>query len=93
MGPDETVAFLAGEKRDAEQAIKNLTPEEPTHIRYGQLWPAVLSQHVIRLPDVNAICAALRKQDKLLFLDWENRARVPKDQYRVQRPKEKPPPP
>jgi hypothetical protein len=46
----------------------------------------VLSKHVVRLPDVNTICADLRKKQQLLFPDWEARKRVPQDHYRTQRP-------
>jgi three-Cys-motif partner protein len=86
MGPDQTVALLARECEAAEASIKELSPKSPDHIRYAHLWPAVLSRHVVRLPDVNAICGRLKKQGGLLFPDWEHRARVPKDHYRMQRP-------
>jgi len=84
MGGDETVAFLDEQKRQAADAVLTLTPKSPDHIAYRKLWTAVLLEHVVRLTDVNTICADLRKKEKLQFLDWEPRARVPKDHYRAQ---------
>jgi hypothetical protein len=40
----------------------------------------------VRLTDVNAMCAKLRKTEALLFPNWETGKRVPQDHYRVQRP-------
>lgn len=85
MGPDETAAFLARERKQAEESIKELSPKSPNHIRYDRLWPTVLSRHVVRGTDVNSICGELRKKNELLFPDWEPRVRVPKDYYRMQR--------
>lgn len=46
------------------------------HLRNGrQLWPAVMTEHAVRLTDVNTICAELRKRNKLVFLDREPRGR------------------
>ena len=39
--------------------------------------PYVLSRHVVRLTDMNAIAARMRKAGDLIFLDWEPRKRVP----------------
>jgi hypothetical protein len=57
MGPDDTVAYLERERRKAEGAIRELAPKSPDHIAYRKLWPLVLSRHVVRLKDVNDICA------------------------------------
>lgn len=86
MGPDKTAALLADEKRKAAATILELVPKAPDHISYRKLWPAVLTQHVVRLTDVNTICANMRKIGELLFPDWEPRIRVPKDHHRIQRP-------
>jgi hypothetical protein len=85
MGPDETAAFLTRERNQAKESVKGLSPKSPDYIRYAQLWPTVLSRHVVKLTDVNSICGKLRKKDELLFLDCEPRAKVPKDHYRIQR--------
>jgi three-Cys-motif partner protein len=85
MGPDKTDPKLEQEKRQAETTILELTPKAPDTVRYGELWPAVLSLHVVRRTDVNKICAELGKKGVLAFPDWEERAKVPKDHYRMQR--------
>jgi hypothetical protein len=43
-------------------------------------------KYIVRLTDVNSICAGLKKNNELVFLDWEAGKRVPKDNYRMQRP-------
>jgi hypothetical protein len=85
MGPNEAATLRADAKKAAEAAVLELTPKAPAHITYKNLWLAVLTKHAVRLSDVNAICANLRKKNELLFLDWEPRGRVPKDDYRMQR--------
>jgi hypothetical protein len=50
-------------------------------------WPQVLAKHVVRLPDVNQIAARLRKEERLLFPDWEKKKRVPQAAYRLQKPR------
>src|SRR5215831_14641561 len=86
MGPNEAATLRANEKKAAEAAVLELTPKAPAHITYKKLWPAVLTKRAVRLTDVNTICANLRKKKELVFLDWEPRGRVPKDDYRIQRP-------
>jgi hypothetical protein len=86
MGPNEIMALLAQEKMRATTTLLDLVPKSPDHILYRKLWATVLSRHVVRLTDVNAICAEMRKKEELLFPDWEIGKRVPKDRYRTQRP-------
>jgi three-Cys-motif partner protein len=86
MGPNETAALRAKAKAATEAAILDSTPQAPDHIAYKRLWAAVLTRHAVRLTDVNAMCAKLRKTEALLFPDWETGKRVPQDHYRVQRP-------
>ena len=64
----------------------DLTPKAPDHITYKNLWPAVLTKHAVRVTEVNAICARLKKKNELVFLDWEAREAQPEDHYRMQRP-------
>jgi three-Cys-motif partner protein len=85
MGPNETSALLAEEKRKAEALIGELVPKSPDYVDYRTLWTAVLVQRVVRLPDVNSLCAEMRKRGALVFPDWETGKRVPQDHYRVQR--------
>jgi hypothetical protein len=86
MGPNDTAKLLADAKKEAEVAILELTPKAPLHITYRRLWAAVLMKYIVRLTDVNSICAGLKKNNELVFLDWEAGKRVPKDNYRMQRP-------
>jgi three-Cys-motif partner protein len=86
MGPNEAARLRTDAKKAAEAAVLELTPKAPAHITYKKLWPAVLTKHAVRLTDVNTICANLKKKNELVFLDWEPRGRVPKDNYRMHRP-------
>jgi hypothetical protein len=73
-------ALLDRERTAARAAILDLTPVAPG-TTYQKLWPLVLSRHVVRLTDVNAICGTLRKEKAATFPTWEDRARIPKDHY------------
>jgi hypothetical protein len=86
MRPNETAALRAKAKAEAETMVLAITPKAPDHIPYKKLWAAVLTQHAVRLTDVNSICGALYKKGKLASPNWEERARVPKDHYKLQRP-------
>jgi len=86
MGPDELNAFLAGERRQAERSLLELTPRKPAAIRYEALWPEVLARHVIRRPQVNELAVKLRNTQALEFPDWEKGKRVPQPSYRTWRP-------
>jgi hypothetical protein len=66
--------------------ILTITPKAPDYVPYKKLWTAVLTEHAVRLTDVNSICGALYKQGQLACPNWEERARVPKDHYKLQRP-------
>jgi len=85
MGPDELTSFLQAQRGEAEKTLLQLTPNAPGSIRYEMLWPQVLARHVVRLPDVNEMAAAMRRDGRLLFPDWERGKRVPQPNYRVQR--------
>jgi three-Cys-motif partner protein len=86
MGPNETAALRAKAKAAAEAAILDITPRAPDHMTYKRLWATVLTHHAVRLTDVNAMCAKLRRTEALVFPDWETGKRVPQDHYSVQRP-------
>ena len=86
MRPNETAALRAKAKADAESMILAITPKAPDHVPYKKLWAAVLTEHAVRLTDVNTICGALYKQGQLACPNWEARARVPKNHYNLQRP-------
>jgi len=46
-----------------------------------------LTEHAVRLTDVNSICGALYKHGQMACPNWEERTRVPKEHYNLQRPK------
>jgi three-Cys-motif partner protein len=83
MGPDETGGLLDRAKRDADATVLELIPDPPASVLYGDIWPAVLALHVVKLTDVNKICANLRKEGKIEFPNWEKGKHVPKDNYRA----------
>jgi three-Cys-motif partner protein len=85
MGPNELTSFLQAEGSEAEKTLLELTPKAPGSVPYEKLWPRVLARHVVRLPDVNKMAAAMRGQGRLLFPDWEKGKRVPQPRYRTQR--------
>jgi three-Cys-motif partner protein len=85
MGPDKLDTALKREKSAARDTLLALTPEAPGVIKYEDLWPQVLSRHIVRLTELNALAAELRKSGELLFPDWETGKRVPQDHYSVQR--------
>lgn len=87
MGPDEFASFVADERAAAERTLLDLSPIAPNAILYEDLWPQVLTRHVIRHTDLKQIAARLRIEGKLLLPDWEPRKRVPQPKYRVQRPR------
>jgi three-Cys-motif partner protein len=86
MGPNKALALRAKERTEAEDLVLDLTPKAPAHITYKNLWAAVLTKHAVRVTEVNAICARLKKKNALVFLDWEAGKRKPEDHYRMQRP-------
>jgi hypothetical protein len=67
MGPHEAVALRAKEKTQAEALVLDLTPKAPDHITYKSLWAAVLTKHAVRVTDLNAICASLKKEKRVCF--------------------------
>jgi len=85
MGPDKLDAALKREKSAARDALLALAPEAPGTIKYEDLWPQVLSRHIIRLTELNALAGELRRSGELLFPDWEAGKRVPSDVTSVQR--------
>ncbi len=86
MAPNELETKLAEAKSAAELTFLRLVPAAPASIKFEDVWPHVLSRHVVRLKDMNDIATRLRKQARLVFLDWGPRKRVPDGHYRMQRP-------
>jgi hypothetical protein len=85
MAPDTLRPFLEDERERAAQSILQLAPSSPNFMIYEKLRAQVLTRRVVRATDVNAIAARLRKEEKLIFPDWEHGRRVPQPQYRAQR--------
>ena len=65
--------------------LVNMTAMADGNITPSENGPYLVSG-AVRLTDVNAICSALKKKGQLVGLNWEDRARVPKDHYKLQRP-------
>jgi hypothetical protein len=86
MAPNELERKLGLARSAAELAFLDLVPAAPASIKFEDVWPHILSRHVIRLKDMNEIAARLRKEGRLVFLDWGPRKRVPDGHYRMQRP-------
>jgi three-Cys-motif partner protein len=85
MAPNELSRFLEGNRNEAEESLLQLAPDPPNFIRYEDLWPQVLARHIVKRSEVNRIAARLRREERLLFPDWETRRQVPQSNYRVQR--------
>jgi hypothetical protein len=83
MAPNELETLLASAKEAAEKTLLELTPAAPEATRYENVWPRVLAKHVVRLTDVNQIAARLRKEQKIIFPDWERGKRVPQSNYKM----------
>ncbi len=84
--PNEIGEYLERETVAAEKLLIELVPVAPNWIKYGDLWPQVLSRHAVRWTGVNAIAARLRKSGIVVFENWETNKRVPDDKYRMCRP-------
>jgi hypothetical protein len=87
MAPDrEALPLLEAERRAAENTLIAATPKAPDWAPYRDVWPRVLARCVVKKADVNAIAARLRKDGRLLFPNWEQHQRVPRDDTAMQRP-------
>ena len=86
MAPDRAKRILEEEKAKAAALVRELVPKSPDHIQYERLWASVLAECIVRKPDVNAICGAMKKAGELASPDWEPGKRVPQDHYRVHQP-------
>jgi three-Cys-motif partner protein len=86
MGPDDLTVYQNAERAAAEQTLLALTPVHPESIVYDELWPLILTRHVVRRTDINQIAGRLRREGKLLIPDWEKGKQVPQPTYHIQRP-------
>lgn len=86
MAPNDLTEKFAAERKAAEKTFLELTPYAPEFTKYELVWPLVLAKHVDRLPDVNQIAAQLRKEQRIVFPDWEPGKRVPQPGYKLQKP-------
>lgn len=85
MGPDQTESCLEQERAAALQTLLSNIPQAPSFGTYGDARAAALTNHVVRVADVNRLAATLRKEGRLLFADWPARKQVPEPEYQVQR--------
>ena len=79
MAPDDTMLNLPAELAHAEATLLSLIPATPGVVTYGDIWPQVLSAHVVRRMHVGQIAARLRSEGILDFTGWEPRKRTPDD--------------
>lgn len=85
MAPDETLLDLPAELRRAEATLLSLIPLAPQTVAYGDIWPQVLSAHVVRRMHVGQLAALMKSKGQLKFEGWTPRKRTPDDDYRVSR--------
>ncbi|MGY4412759.1 vacuolar-type H+-ATPase subunit H [Bradyrhizobium sp. LB7.1] len=83
MAGNEADEFLKSQEKSARDALIALAPDRSAPVLYKDLWPKILSKHVVRLTRLNRIAAQLRKDDILEFPDWEPRRQVPQPNYRI----------
>jgi three-Cys-motif partner protein len=86
MAPDDTLVSLNGELTRAEDMLLALVPSSPASVSYGEIWPQVLTRHVVRKMHVGEIAARLKADGRIIFLDWPAKKRRPEDSYRMSRP-------
>ena len=86
MGPDRSSVSLVDEDRRARDLLLERVPQGGPGIRWGDIWPAVLTRHVIRLKDLKRIANEYRRSGVLEFPDWPaGSKRTPEDGYLVWR--------
>lgn len=83
MAPDDTMLDLASELSRAETTLLSLIPIAPASVSYGDVWPKVLSAHIVRRMHVGQIAARLKAEGVLEFTGWGPRKRTPEDDYGV----------
>jgi len=77
---------LAGERHAARGTMLSLVPAAPEAIAFSDLWPQVLSVHVVRKSVVGQIGASLRKDGLVAITNWERGRKVPQEASAFQLP-------
>lgn len=88
MSEARNAQFKAHLGREAKAARHRLLASMPAQggIKWGDLWPAVLSEHVIREGELGRIANELRKEDILSVPAWIGpKKRKPEDNYIILR--------
>jgi hypothetical protein len=86
IGPDRSMVSLPNEAQRARQMLHDLVFPPGPDVRWGEIWPEVLSRCVIRLMDLKRIANEDRKAGILEFPDWPDGAkRTPENHYLVRR--------
>jgi len=83
MAPDDTLISLEGELAQAEEMLLALVPRYPASVTYGEVWPQILTRHVVRKMHIGSIAARLKTEGRITFHDWPAKKRKPEDDYRV----------
>lgn len=86
MAPDPNEVLLTEEMEKARCLLLGVVPASGAGAAWGEVWPQVLANHVIRLTDLNRIANDYRKSGLLLFPSWPpGRKKVPGDEFPVRR--------
>ncbi|MBT9472067.1 MAG: three-Cys-motif partner protein TcmP [Pseudomonadota bacterium] len=83
MMQDPSIAFLAGEERHARDLVRELTPQAPESMTWGDIWPKVLQRRVVTKTQVKKIARDLRTSGEIAFLGWAPKQISPEDQNLV----------
>lgn len=77
--------WMVEQEIGARAEIVREIPAAPGSVRYGEVWPKVMSRWGVKKTRMGRIVAEMRGEGALRFLDWAPRSRVPDDSYRVTR--------
>ena len=79
-------AALEREQAAAREMLLKIVPGDGRSIPWEQVWPAVLSEHVVSRRGLGRIAAELRKEGRLAIPAWSSdRKQVPEEGYRLSR--------
>jgi three-Cys-motif partner protein len=85
MGPDTSIVSLNNERHLARERLISMTQVPGPPMRWGDVWPNILSNYVITLSDLRKIANKERKAGKIDFIDWPKLKRIPEDNYLIKR--------
>lgn len=86
MRPSQTGGLLASELGAAKATILDSIPKAPESVQYSNLWPDILTKHIVRKTQVNKIVSELKRDGSISVEPWKQRQRIPRDTDRVSKP-------